>query len=93
MLKCERCWKFTPEVGKIKLHPDICLKCAEVMEFSYKASQIYERFQEYHEKTSRIKGMKATHKIGKLGLCVVYMSEEAFVEMYKDKIKYLDEGE
>ncbi len=29
--KCERCWKFTPEVGEDKKHPTICKRCAEAI--------------------------------------------------------------
>jgi isoleucyl-tRNA synthetase len=25
--KCERCWKYTPDVGSISEHPDICTRC------------------------------------------------------------------
>ena len=29
--KCERCWCFSEEVGKIELHPTLCKRCAEVL--------------------------------------------------------------
>ncbi len=29
--KCERCWCYSEEVGKIQLHPTLCKRCAEVM--------------------------------------------------------------
>jgi isoleucyl-tRNA synthetase len=29
--KCERCWKYDPEVGKDKLHPTVCARCALVL--------------------------------------------------------------
>ncbi|MBR7085233.1 MAG: isoleucine--tRNA ligase [Oscillospiraceae bacterium] len=29
--KCERCWCYSEEVGKITLHPTLCKRCAEVM--------------------------------------------------------------
>lgn len=30
--KCERCWKYTPDVGTIKDHPTLCLRCHAVLE-------------------------------------------------------------
>ncbi len=30
--KCERCWKYSPTVGKNKLHPAICKMCVKVVE-------------------------------------------------------------
>ncbi|UCF89207.1 MAG: isoleucine--tRNA ligase [bacterium] len=30
--KCERCWKYTPDVGTYEDHPTICGRCREVME-------------------------------------------------------------
>lgn len=94
MLKCERCWKCSHDVGKIKLHPDLCLRCAEVMELQFKGTEIYEKLQRWHEKHSPIKDMKATHTIGKdVRLDVVYMSEQEFVDMYRDKITFLKEEE
>jgi isoleucyl-tRNA synthetase len=30
--KCERCWKFTADVGSFKDHPDICGRCHAVLE-------------------------------------------------------------
>lgn len=30
--KCERCWKYTPEVGNHSKHPTLCPRCAEVVE-------------------------------------------------------------
>ena len=29
--KCERCWCYSEEVGKITLHPTLCKRCAEVV--------------------------------------------------------------
>jgi isoleucyl-tRNA synthetase len=29
--KCQRCWKYDPEVGKDPAHPDVCPRCAEVL--------------------------------------------------------------
>jgi len=29
--KCERCWRRRPEVGKIKDHPSLCERCANVV--------------------------------------------------------------
>lgn len=29
--KCERCWCYSEEVGKITLHPTLCKRCAEVI--------------------------------------------------------------
>jgi isoleucyl-tRNA synthetase len=30
--KCARCWKVLPEVGKVMAHPDLCHRCANVVE-------------------------------------------------------------
>jgi isoleucyl-tRNA synthetase len=30
--KCARCWKVLPEVGTVKDHPDLCIRCADVVE-------------------------------------------------------------
>jgi len=30
--KCERCWKYTPDVGRFKDHPTLCGRCREVLE-------------------------------------------------------------
>ncbi len=30
--KCERCWKYDEEVGKHPVHPDVCPRCAGVLE-------------------------------------------------------------
>ncbi len=32
---CERCWTVTPEVGKVKEHPTLCHRCAEVVKDNY----------------------------------------------------------
>jgi isoleucyl-tRNA synthetase len=29
--KCERCWMVLPEVGSVASHPDLCVRCAEVV--------------------------------------------------------------
>jgi isoleucyl-tRNA synthetase len=29
--KCERCWKYDPEVGKDTNHPTVCARCATVL--------------------------------------------------------------
>ena len=29
--KCQRCWKYDPEVGKDSTHPDVCPRCAQVL--------------------------------------------------------------
>ena len=29
--KCERCWKYHPEVGKDAAHAGVCPRCAEVL--------------------------------------------------------------
>jgi isoleucyl-tRNA synthetase len=29
--KCERCWKYDPEVGKDSTHPTVCPRCAQVL--------------------------------------------------------------
>jgi isoleucyl-tRNA synthetase len=30
--KCERCWKYTADVGNFEDHPTICGRCREVLE-------------------------------------------------------------
>jgi len=30
--KCERCWIYSPTVGKSEKHPTICSKCIEAIE-------------------------------------------------------------
>jgi isoleucyl-tRNA synthetase len=30
--KCQRCWNYWPSVGTIPDHPDICARCATVIE-------------------------------------------------------------
>jgi isoleucyl-tRNA synthetase len=30
--KCQRCWKILPEVGSVAGHPDLCRRCADVVE-------------------------------------------------------------
>ena len=29
--KCERCWKYTDDIGSDPAHPDICARCAKVV--------------------------------------------------------------
>jgi isoleucyl-tRNA synthetase len=29
--RCERCWRVLPEVGQWSDHPDLCRRCAEVV--------------------------------------------------------------
>jgi isoleucyl-tRNA synthetase len=29
--KCERCWKYDPDVGKDSTHPTLCRRCAGVL--------------------------------------------------------------
>tara|TARA_Y100001970_G_scaffold294370_1_gene451908 strand:- start:8205 stop:11078 length:2874 start_codon:yes stop_codon:yes gene_type:complete len=29
--KCVRCWRFMPDTGCVKAHPDLCTRCAEVV--------------------------------------------------------------
>jgi len=29
--KCERCWRYLPEVGTVKELPNVCLRCADVV--------------------------------------------------------------
>ena len=31
-MKCERCWRVLPEVGRSAAHPTLCLRCEEVVE-------------------------------------------------------------
>ena len=30
--KCQRCWRVLPEVGTLPDHPDLCRRCADVVE-------------------------------------------------------------
>jgi isoleucyl-tRNA synthetase len=30
--KCERCWTYSPNVGRLKAHPAVCERCAAVLE-------------------------------------------------------------
>jgi isoleucyl-tRNA synthetase len=30
--RCERCWRVLPEVGQVPGHPDLCRRCADVIE-------------------------------------------------------------
>jgi isoleucyl-tRNA synthetase len=30
--KCERCWRILPEVGHVPHHPDLCVRCADVID-------------------------------------------------------------
>jgi isoleucyl-tRNA synthetase len=30
--KCERCWTYSPNVGRLKAHPGVCERCAAVLE-------------------------------------------------------------
>lgn len=30
--KCARCWRYLEEVGTIDNHPDLCIRCAEVID-------------------------------------------------------------
>ena len=30
--KCERCWIYSPEVGRLEKHPSLCQRCHEVLE-------------------------------------------------------------
>jgi len=30
--KCQRCWRVLPEVGTVPDHPDLCRRCADVVE-------------------------------------------------------------
>jgi isoleucyl-tRNA synthetase len=32
--RCDRCWKVLPEVGQTPGHPDLCLRCAAVVDRS-----------------------------------------------------------
>lgn len=33
--KCERCWMISPSVGKTASHPDLCSRCATIVEENY----------------------------------------------------------
>jgi isoleucyl-tRNA synthetase len=30
--KCERCWTYSPNVGRLSAHPGVCERCAPVLE-------------------------------------------------------------
>lgn len=30
--RCERCWRYTPEVGENQDHPDLCARCVTVLD-------------------------------------------------------------
>jgi isoleucyl-tRNA synthetase len=30
--KCERCWTYSPNVGRIAAHPGVCERCGPVLE-------------------------------------------------------------
>ena len=30
--KCERCWTYSPNVGRLAAHPGVCERCAAVLE-------------------------------------------------------------
>jgi len=30
-LKCERCWRYTSDVGQEAKYPTVCLRCAEAL--------------------------------------------------------------
>jgi isoleucyl-tRNA synthetase len=30
--KCQRCWRILPEVGEVPAHPDLCRRCADVID-------------------------------------------------------------
>ena len=30
--KCERCWKYTDDIGSHKDHPTLCARCASIIE-------------------------------------------------------------
>jgi isoleucyl-tRNA synthetase len=32
--KCDRCWTYSPEVGRLAVHPGVCERCAAVLEAS-----------------------------------------------------------
>jgi isoleucyl-tRNA synthetase len=32
--RCERCWRVLPEVGGVPGHPDLCRRCAEVVDIA-----------------------------------------------------------
>ncbi|MFH1158807.1 MAG: class I tRNA ligase family protein [Pseudomonadota bacterium] len=35
--KCERCWKYSPDVGSVEQHPAVCARCAGVVEKELKS--------------------------------------------------------
>ena len=37
--KCERCWRFLPEVGTISDHPALCTRCADAVDHHIAAAQ------------------------------------------------------
>ena len=90
-LKCERCWKHTPEVGKIKVFHEVCLRCAGDIKYlidnNIDPSGKYKDWELWLNRVSNrslIENIPTTHKIG--GFELVYMSEEVFKVIYHDKL-------
>lgn len=85
-LKCARCWKYTHDVGKIYQWPDICLRCADVMEIDVKEQRpdVYASLQKAH-KDHPLRAMIPNYKAGDFDM--VYMPEEVFREMYEDQLE------
>lgn len=91
-LRCLRCRGFDYDVGKIKQHPKLCLRCAGVMEDSFKGTPAYLRAEEIfskNEKSIKLRSMETTHKI--LEFDLVYMAEDVFKDLYKEELlEYVD---
>ena len=35
--KCERCWKYTTDIGSVKQHPTVCARCAGIVQKEVKS--------------------------------------------------------
>jgi predicted amidophosphoribosyltransferase len=43
--KCQRCWQYLSEVGKIYKWPDLCWRCADVMDsFEKDRPELYDKW-------------------------------------------------
>ncbi|MCK5519203.1 MAG: hypothetical protein KAI61_07295 [Alphaproteobacteria bacterium] len=35
--KCERCWKYTTDIGSVEQHPTVCARCAGIVQKEIKS--------------------------------------------------------
>lgn len=93
-LKCDRCWKYLNDVGKIKEYPDVCLRCADAIDYmvknnlspngGYKDWSEWMAVHENYHKGNPIRAMETTHTVN--GFNVVYMDEHTFKSIYKERL-------